>query len=353
MNIQEYKKVKDYSYEEYCEYLKNKYGEAPCAYFNENWNKNAKISRTKDGLYCHHIREDRGIMLSTVEYAKNNPYEWQLPENLCYCDLLEHLFLHILICENPSAYKNEGEEVGIGGVIDFIVPELNDVYSGFKTKQSWRITRHEKIINDREAYFELLKRFRKGQMFTKFYSDDYLLTSFNEQYGLWSIQNNEDLYCEILNIFHNMDLEWLENSYSFDAQKVRFIRNKIGQLDSWVIGYALYLEKLIKEGDSVPSDLTLYSSLVFDEQTLGQFLKVLDILEYTLNETTINPSILAKYKSEVLNIIDSLLIKDWILGYLEEGREEIMNNYFGKDNIILETIKEQLIPDVSTDLRFS
>ncbi len=52
-----------------------------------------------------------------------------------YCDYLEHLFLHILICENPSEEKNRNEDVGTGGVVNFIAPELNDLYSGWKTKQ--------------------------------------------------------------------------------------------------------------------------------------------------------------------------------------------------------------------------
>lgn len=55
-------------------------------------------------------------MLSHLEYAQKNPYEWQKKENIVYCNLLEHLFLHILICENPSADKNTNEKVGFGGV---------------------------------------------------------------------------------------------------------------------------------------------------------------------------------------------------------------------------------------------
>ena len=66
-------------------------------------------------------------MLGDVNFAQKNPYEWQLPENIVYCDYLEHLFLHILICENPSEDHNLFEAVGFGGVINFIVPELNDL----------------------------------------------------------------------------------------------------------------------------------------------------------------------------------------------------------------------------------
>ena len=55
--------------------------------------------------------------------------------------LLEHLFLHLLICEYPAENKNENEQVGIGGVVDFIVPELNDVQRlAFKTSLATKLS---------------------------------------------------------------------------------------------------------------------------------------------------------------------------------------------------------------------
>lgn len=196
MNIDEYNKVKDYNYLEYCDYLQNKYGIGLCNYMSKNWNKNNKVTRTKEGLYAHHKYEDHAIMLSTPEYAKNNPYEWQLKENIVYCDLLEHLFLHILICENPSDNRNKNELVGFGGVVNLIVPELNDVYSGWITKQLWRLNCHNAIINDKDVYMTLIKRFKT------FYNNDSLITekllhSFNNFFGLWSDKNNKKLYEEI------------------------------------------------------------------------------------------------------------------------------------------------------------
>jgi hypothetical protein len=74
--------------------------------------------------------EDHAIMLGKKIYAMQSPYEWQYADKLVYCDLLEHLFLHILICENPHKDKKQDQSVGFGGVINFLVPELNDVYSG-------------------------------------------------------------------------------------------------------------------------------------------------------------------------------------------------------------------------------
>lgn len=198
MTIIEYEKVKGLSYLEYCDYLQEKYGIAICDYFTKSWNKNARISRTKEGLVAHHKYEDHGIMLSNPEYAKQNPYEWQLAKNIVYCDYLEHLLLHILICEYPSENQNEEEFVGIGGVVNFLVPELNDLYSGWITGQSWRKVCHDLIINDKDVYLLLIKRFKKfcHNTFIDF-DDKYLFTSFNEQFGLWSKDKNQKIFEEI------------------------------------------------------------------------------------------------------------------------------------------------------------
>ena len=196
MNLEEYKKIENYSYVEYCDYLQSKYGIGLCDYMTKNWNKNQKISRTKDGLYAHHKYEDHAILLSNPEYAKKNPYEWQLRENIVYCDLLEHLFLHILICEHPSKDKKQNEKVGFGGVVNFIVPELNDVYSGWVPKQQWQLNCHNKIIDDKNVYFQLIKRFKELYDNNPFILKN-LYRSWNEQFGIWSSKNNEDLYEEI------------------------------------------------------------------------------------------------------------------------------------------------------------
>ena len=68
-------------------------------------------------------------MLCEKVWAQKNPYEWQKKENLVYCDYLEHLLLHILICRFPAKDKNPKENVGIGGIVNYLIPKLNDVFS--------------------------------------------------------------------------------------------------------------------------------------------------------------------------------------------------------------------------------
>ena len=53
---------------------------------------------------------------------------------------------------------------------------------------------HDKVINDIDVYFELLKRFKKNCKNYPFYSNDCLNTSFNEKFGLWSKAKNKKLF---------------------------------------------------------------------------------------------------------------------------------------------------------------
>lgn len=197
MNKKEYEQVKHFSYLEYCDYLQKKYGIGKFPYFTTGWVKNTKATRTSEGLLIHHKFEDHAIMLGDVNFAVKNPYEWQLPENLVYCDYLEHLLLHIMICENPAPDQNKGEAVGIGGVINFIVPELNDLYSGWVTKQAWRAECHKRVINDKDVYLELLKRFKHNCKDYPLYTDRCLYKSFNAAFGLWDPHKNFPLFDEI------------------------------------------------------------------------------------------------------------------------------------------------------------
>ena len=196
MKLDEYKNVEKLNYLEYCDYLQKKYGIGLCDYMTPNWTKNPKVTRTKDGLYAHHKYEDHAIMLSHPEYAKNNPYEWQKKENIVYCNLLEHLLLHILICENPAENKNVNERVGIGGVVNYIVPELNDVYSGWVSKHAWQRNCHNIIINNKDVYMVLLKRFKELYDNNPFIINN-LYRSDNVKYGTWPKENNYELYDEI------------------------------------------------------------------------------------------------------------------------------------------------------------
>lgn len=194
MNLQEYNKVKDLTYLEYCDYLQEKYGIGNCDYFTEGYSKKSKVTRTKEGLFAHHKYEDHAILLGEVEHAKRNPFEWQRAENIVYCDWLEHLLLHILICEYPSKDKNAFEDVGIGGAINHIIPELNDLYSGMTITLPWKQNCFNLIKNDLDTYIALVKRGLISFRVCPTYDRNKIFSSMNELFGTWSTKNNLTLY---------------------------------------------------------------------------------------------------------------------------------------------------------------
>lgn len=201
MKMNEFLKVKEMTYLEYCDYLQEKYGIGKADYMTKSFNKNSKCTRTSEGLIAHHKAEDKMIMLSTKAFAEMCPYEWQLKENIVYCDYLEHLLLHVLICKYPSPDKMPIADVGIGGVVNFIVPELNDLYSGWVTKQAWRLSCHSLVKEDKDVYLAILKMFAEYVKSERNFKADILHTSFNEEFGGWSKKLNKNLYKEIDSIW--------------------------------------------------------------------------------------------------------------------------------------------------------
>ena len=63
MKLAEYEQVKNYTYLEYCDYLQKKYGKSAYNYMTPAWNKNPKVTRTKEGLIAHHKYEDHATSL--------------------------------------------------------------------------------------------------------------------------------------------------------------------------------------------------------------------------------------------------------------------------------------------------
>ena len=194
MNLQEYKKTERMTYLEYCDYLQDKHGEAYCDYMTSDWYKNPRVTRTKDGLFAHHKYEDHAIDLSKYEWAIKFPFEWQKAENIIYCDYLEHLYLHILICEYPRSVDPE-MEVGIGAIQTHLIPKLNNFYSGWETGEYWEIPCLNKIKYDKEVYLTLLKRFKTKCKNYPLFTEESLYGSAEEEF--WDAKNNKELFEEI------------------------------------------------------------------------------------------------------------------------------------------------------------
>lgn len=147
------------NYQDIVSALLKKYGSAKHNYFKDTACKikNPLVTRTNEGLFCHHIDEDKAIMLCNDKFAVNNPFEYQKAYRLVYCNLLEHLLLHVKIAENPSPDANENELPGIGGAINFICKDLNDIYSGKKFSDEWRKNVADKVKDNFDDYIIILR----------------------------------------------------------------------------------------------------------------------------------------------------------------------------------------------------
>ncbi|MDI4567961.1 MAG: hypothetical protein E7Y34_02650, partial [Mycoplasma sp.] len=186
-------KLLTFNYQQCVDYLINKYGPVKKNYFTDSsmTKKSTGITRGKEGLYIHHIDEDKAILLSTPKWAMLQPYSYQHASRLVYCNLLEHLVLHIKIFEFPNPNKVPNMEVGVGGIYNFIVPELNDIYSGILYKQPWKQKVVELVLPLKDDYFSCISHLIKLNFKYP------LLSSFNTLFGNWSNEKNKLIYYKL------------------------------------------------------------------------------------------------------------------------------------------------------------
>ena len=151
MTRQEYEQVKNMSYDDYCNYLQNKYGKVPARYGSE-LNK-----RSEEGLFIHHMREDEVASLSNREIAKNSNPEYQEGYNLVYANYLEHLLLHILIGEETAGTKN----LGLNGPFMFIVPALMGYFNNNNKNKVINEGYYKAIEGQKEVFDLLFERYNK------------------------------------------------------------------------------------------------------------------------------------------------------------------------------------------------
>lgn len=160
MDSLEIKKQLDMSYQELVNYLLDKYGKAEHDYFTSRLcsSVNKRVSRSSEGLFCHHIDEDKAIMLSSIEFSRKNPFEYQKAERLVYCNFIEHLLLHVKIVLEPKAEgANKNENQGIGGIKNFISTALNDLYDGDISNKDYIKIAFELVKDNYEDYIKILR----------------------------------------------------------------------------------------------------------------------------------------------------------------------------------------------------
>ncbi|MGL6125000.1 MAG: hypothetical protein ACRC1F_00730 [Metamycoplasmataceae bacterium] len=145
------KQLLNKKYLEVVEELQKKYGRVPGDYFaNENMlSQNTKIKRSNEGLVIHHIDEDKEYNLSSPKQAQQHSFSYQKADRLVYCNDLEHLLLHIKIVE-------ETEQELIGSAL-FMIPELNNVFSGWESSVPWRMAKRKIIKDYKDSYLAIFE----------------------------------------------------------------------------------------------------------------------------------------------------------------------------------------------------
>lgn len=148
--------VWELSYDEYVSYLLKKYGPAKYDYFRtpECKSKNPNISRSKEGLECHHIDENRALLLSNPKVAPKYPFEYQKADRLLYADMIEHLLLHHKIAVGTWWGMYSGGTFGCGS--QMIIGNINSLFQ--TTPTGWRLNMFNKIKCFFDVYIEILHR---------------------------------------------------------------------------------------------------------------------------------------------------------------------------------------------------
>lgn len=176
------------NYDDCCMYLLDKYGSATDDYFSKKSYERfkdgeiksptkKKITRTKEGLYIHHIDEDKQILIANPNAILkfDIPFAYQEKERLVYCNLIEHAILHVLIAVKDVEEGTRGDNFqahGIGGYVNFIRPQLVQwLIKGVEPKSAWQqncrnttmmpVNDAEKLINYMDEF--LVERYPISQ----------------------------------------------------------------------------------------------------------------------------------------------------------------------------------------------
>lgn len=154
-------------YDKLVAYLLNKYGKAQYNYFlNDRCvSKNQKVTRTSEGLLCHHIDENIYDNLSEPRYAIRHPFANQKADRLVYCNYIEHLLLHIQIGKDRY-WKTHSTIQSPALFSAFIMPgmhyicyDLNELYDKQGSTLKWKMRCYRMVEENLNDYVFILKSF--------------------------------------------------------------------------------------------------------------------------------------------------------------------------------------------------
>lgn len=153
------------TYLELVDHLLNKYGHAQCDYFlsEKCTSKNKKVTRTSEGLLCHHIDENICDDLSEPSQAASHSFEYQKAGRLVYCNYIEHLLLHIQIGKDRYWEKYAALETPsqlsyflTSGVV-YLCRDINELYDSQGCSTAWKNRCYQEIKENMSDYIFILK----------------------------------------------------------------------------------------------------------------------------------------------------------------------------------------------------
>lgn len=282
--IEEYKNLLSLSYEDAVESLLQKYGPVIDDYFREkSYNRffngeiksitKGKFTKTSEGLYCHHVFENKYYNLTNKDFCKeqNAPYEVHKKENLVYCDLIEHFILHILITKETNG------KFGWPGVRTYLLDNLVEWYVVCVNipTEKWRLFCYKKAKlskNEITTLFMEVKKVLPSSLqpkFEKLYKDAKYACEheeeLNREYEDRSIRIAYNGITKSLftNNVEKMELEIIENMRNDSSERLRKAANDI--IGQWLI---LKINDVIKAKDRQlnPKKYAVLDKLAFFEQ---------------------------------------------------------------------------------------
>jgi hypothetical protein len=153
------------SYDDYANYLVDKYGPAPCDYFSGSqcsFKNEHKINRMQEGLFCHHRAEECKVDAAklTDAYFCKHHREVVMADNFVYCNFIEHLLLHMKIALDDAYVAQETSQLIDFGGAKKIWREINAYYGNGTV-----IMRNKKaaeLVQDQyDKYISIMKFFKK------------------------------------------------------------------------------------------------------------------------------------------------------------------------------------------------
>lgn len=282
--IEEYKNLLSLSYEDAVGSLLQKYGPVIDDYFREkSYNRffngeiksitKGKFTKTSEGLYCHHVFENKYYNLTNKDFCKeqNAPYEVHKKENLVYCDLIEHFILHILITKETNG------KFGWPGVRTYLLDNLVEWYVVCVNipTEKWRLFCYKKAKlskNEITTLFMEVKKVLPSSLqpkFEKLYKDAKYACEheeeLNREYEDRSIRIAYNGIAKSLftNNVEKMELEIIENMRNDSSERLRKAANDI--IGQWLI---LKINDVIKAKDRQlnPKKYAVLDKLAFFEQ---------------------------------------------------------------------------------------